>query len=319
MKIALLIAGILLAVGLILGVIGLAFHGFNFKEISMMKSIENSYVVSESFSHIAIESSIGNVEILPATDGVCRVDCKEKEQLYFTVNVANDTLCITLIKNAKWYHFIGVNGAHTSATVYLPEGVYASLDIKNTTGNVTISTKSTFDNVTMKSSTGSTTIENVTVNNALSLESSTGSRHLINVNVGGNLTMQTTTGSLSLKDVNVGGTVKIKKSTGGTNMNSVTCESLHLTYASGGATLANVVASGHMEIEGSTGSLRFECADAASIKIKTSTGSIKGTLRTEKIFLASSSSGSINVPHSTSGGVCEIQTSTGSIHLELAK
>ena len=55
MKIALIIASALLIVGMIIGTIGLASNSFNFKEMDTMKYTQNTYSVSESFSHVAVD------------------------------------------------------------------------------------------------------------------------------------------------------------------------------------------------------------------------------------------------------------------------
>ena len=53
------------------------------------------------------------------------------------------------------------------------------------------------------------------------------------------------------------------------------------------------------------------------IMVKTSTGNVKGTLLSDKIFVTDTSTGRVSVPKTTSGGKCEITTSTGDIEIEL--
>jgi hypothetical protein len=59
-------------------------------------------------------------------------------------------------------------------------------------------------------------------------------------------------------------------------------------------------------------------ADGANLYLKSDTGSISGTIRTEKVFYAKSSTGSVKVPDTAAGGRCEVQTSTGSIRLSIS-
>ena len=42
-----------------------------------------------------------------------------------------------------------------------------------------------------------------------------------------------------------------------------------------------------------------------------------GTLRSEKVFLVESDTGSIEVPKTTTGGRCEIRTDTGDIRIDI--
>ena len=54
--------------------------------------------------------------------------------------------------------------------------------------------------------------------------------------------------------------------------------------------------------------------DGGDISIKTTTGSVKGSILSEKQFLVKSTSGKIDVP-STSGPICKIETTTGAIKI----
>ncbi len=314
MKNALIIASILLAVGLVVGVVGFALNGFHFKNINTTNTVENTHVIKDAFSHVAVDSSVGNIEFLPATDGACRVDCTETEKLYFTVTVENDTLFIKLVRDMKWYDYIGINVDNASATVYLPEAAYASLSVKNSTGSTTVASGFTFSSAEFENTTGALHFSG-NVTGALTAKVSTGSLTLENAVVGGAVTLESSTGSIKLDNVTVGGMLELEVNTGSVKMSSVTCATLEMEYDTGSVTLTDVLASERMDIDGGTGSLRFERADAPNIKVETSTGSVKGTLRSEKIFYAKSSTGSVNVPRGTKGGICEIETSTGSIDI----
>ena len=296
MKIALIIACALVVLGLVIGIIGLALIGFNFKEMSTVKTVENTYTIAQPFSHVRISSSIGSLEIRPATDGVCRLECVETAKLYYTHTLENDTLCIMLTNDMKWPDYIGINTASARAVLYLPDAAYASLCVESSTGSTKVENGLTFGSVMLRGSTGTLSFS-ASVTETLDITSSTG--------------------SIKISSVSVGGTLNVETDTGSVKMNTVTCATLEMKYETGSVTLTDVLASEKMEIDGSTGSLRFERADAPIIKVDTSTGSVRGTLRSEKIFYAKSSTGSIDVPRGTQGGICEIETSTGSIHITI--
>ena len=67
-----------------------------------------------------------------------------------------------------------------------------------------------------------------------------------------------------------------------------------------------------------SGNITLEKSDAGELTLKASSGNITGSVLTEKIFLAESSSGRINVPKSVSGGRCEITTGSGNIDLRIS-
>ena len=72
-------------------------------------------------------------------------------------------------------------------------------------------------------------------------------------------------------------------------------------------------------MERDTGDITFDKCDASDIYIKTSTGDVKGTLLTEKVFYTQTSTGNIDVPKTVNGGRCEITTSTGNIKINIQK
>ena len=122
--------------------------------------------------------------------------------------------------------------------------------------------------------------------------------------------------------VNVDGVMvkrlKIDADTGQIVLANMTPETVELDANTGSIRVTDVVCSGDMRIEADTGSIRLEDVDAANLYLESDTGSISGTIRTDKIFVAKSSTGSVNVPEGTSGGRCEAHTDTGSIRLSIS-
>ena len=70
-------------------------------------------------------------------------------------------------------------------------------------------------------------------------------------------------------------------------------------------------------VDRSTGDVRFDHCDAASIFVETDTGDVSGTLLTAKRFVTETSTGNVRVPQSDSGGKCEIHTTTGDITIAI--
>ena len=63
--------------------------------------------------------------------------------------------------------------------------------------------------------------------------------------------------------------------------------------------------------------MSFTACDAGELHVKTDTGDVTGSLLSDKIFFAESDVGSVDVPKTTTGGVCEIQTNTGNIAITI--
>lgn len=75
---------------------------------------------------------------------------------------------------------------------------------------------------------------------------------------------------------------------------------------------------GALSAHTTTGDIRLERVDAAPLAIAATTGDVTDTLCSEKRFAVHTGTGDVSVPATASGGVCEIETSTGDVHIELA-
>ena len=126
-----------------------------------------------------------------------------------------------------------------------------------------------------------------------------------------------TTGKVDARSVTCAGELSLTVSTGKARFTDVTCGKLLSSGDTGNISLVSVVAAESLAIERSTGDVTLESCDGAEILIKTDTGDVTGSLKTEKIFFASSDTGRINVPKTTSGGRCEVTTDTGHIDLRV--
>ncbi len=63
--------------------------------------------------------------------------------------------------------------------------------------------------------------------------------------------------------------------------------------------------------------MEFNHCDAETIYVNTDTGSVTGTLLTDKVFIIETDTGSVDVPKSITGGRCEITTDTGNIRITI--
>ena len=111
--------------------------------------------------------------------------------------------------------------------------------------------------------------------------------------------------------------VDVRVSTGDADVSDVTCQRFKSEGATGDIFLKNTVASADLSVNRSTGDVKFERCDAAEIFVKTNTGSVTGTFLTDKIFIAKSDTGKVQVPSSVSGGKCEISTNTGEVKISI--
>lgn len=149
---------------------------------------------------------------------------------------------------------------------------------------------------------------------SLNTTSSTGAVSLCEEFKFENINVDVSTGAILVEKVSAEA-ISLTVSTGNTTVTEVNCKTLTSSGSTGSLYLKNVVASQSFSLKRSTGDIKLENCDAAEITIKTSTGDVKGSLLSDKVFIASASTGKVEVPKTTSGGKCEITTSTGDIKI----
>ncbi len=148
----------------------------------------------------------------------------------------------------------------------------------------------------------------------LSVKSSTGSITLEGI-AADSLDLAVSTGKITVADVNCNGDIKINVTTGKANVSDVRCKNIMSSGSTGDIFLTNVIATQKLSVKRDTGDVIFDGCDAEEIYVETDTGSVKGTLLSDKTYITSTSTGRTDVPKSTSGGICEITTSTGNISI----
>ena len=295
-KIWLIIAGICVILGpaLIIGATAAAGGGnlFNAQKYETV-----THEIGSTFDQIAVDTDITDVTIATADEKQCRVECSEPEKMKHTAEVENGTLVIRSSDSRQWYEHLFSFASHSpKVVIYLPQSAYASLQIDTHTGDVTIPSGFTFDTLTVNNNTGDVECS-ASVTKTLTVKEDTGDISLSFPNAG-ELDITASTGDIDVTSAKVKGTVSVKSSTGD-------------------ITLTDTVAEKKFQIESSTGDVGFKGCDAADIKVKTSTGDVTGTLLSDKIFVTDTSTGDVKVPQTSSGGRCEISTSTGDILIQI--
>ncbi len=310
-KIWLIIATCLVLVGcIVLGGV-MAMLKWDFKKLSTTKFMTNEHKISENFSNISMDTDTAKITFALSNDGLCKVECFEDIKAKHSVTVEDDTLIIKLVGEKAWYDHIGINFHSPQITVYLPETEYGALNITEDTGDIEIPQNFKFQSVDLTLSTGDVRFL-ASASGLVKIKTSTG--HICLENISAEmLDLHTTTGNISVSNANCAGDVSATVSTGKTSLADITCKNLTSIGNTGDITLKNVIASEQFSIKRSTGDVKLDGCDAAEIRIETDTGDVKGTLLTDKVFMAQTDTGRIDVPKTVTGGKCEVTTDTGDI------
>ncbi len=313
----LITAALLILIGCIIFGGVMAMFGFDFKKLSTCEFETNKYEITDNFSDISVDTNTAEVEFLVSDDEKIKVECHEEKSNKHSVLVEENKLIIKLVNRKKWYDYIGVNFETPKITVYLPKGEYGALYVNGSTGDIKIAKDFQFKCADISLSTGKTQFSASSLG-IVKISASTGDVTVKNTAVGG-LDVTVTTGSIKLSGVTSKGGVRAKVSTGKTKLTDIDCKNLVSSGSTGDIILDNVVANDKFSVSRSTGDIEIKGADANEIYLETDTGDIEGFLFSDKIFIAKTDTGDIDVPKTTTGGKCEINTDTGDIKIKIKK
>ena len=329
LKILIGIAVALILAGAVLALVTLASVGFDTGKLGAGKFETKTYTPEGDLSSLEISLRISDVTVQVTTDGVLRVECYETEKQPHTVTLADGKLTVTATDQRKWYEKITIFSKSPKVTVYVPAGEYESLTLETDTGDVRFlgelfgdaleepPIRLLFGKFDIKTDTGDVEMIAGTYRASVKIKTGTGDVSISPLTAG-NVGIRTNTGKVTVSDATCAD-LSVETDTGKVKLTDVNCAALTVETDTGSVTLTNVVGTGDAKIETDTGDVRFDRCDAANYRVRTSTGDVEGTIRTEKVFFASSRTGKTDVPHTRSGGDFDASSSTGDIEITIAE
>lgn len=276
-KVAIIAAIVMLIVGSLISIGALVSLNFDFLKLNSGDFVTNTYTIDDDFSNIFVNGDVCDIRFVPAENNVCKVICNENDNIFYSVNVEENTLKITKYDESKWYEHIGIYfGSSADLTVYLPQKDYESLKIENASGNVNIDESFSF---------GSADITSVS-------------------------------GDIDFS-ANVTGQMNIFSVSGNINISGINCENVKVNTTSGDICLSDLIANDGIACESISGEINLNSCDGENLNIKTTSGDVKCSLLSEKTFITDTVSGDINVPNSNSEEKCQISTVSGNIDISV--
>ena len=316
MRKMLIIASTLLVLGGIIFVIALGIGGWDIRNLGSIKYETKTYEFSEDIKNISIDTDTTDVVFVTTNEDKVKVVCCENVKMASSVTLSDGNLTISEKDNRKWYDYVTCfDFSSPKTTIYIPAGEYGALSVKISTGDVSVSSGLSFESITHEGSTGDVKCS-ANVSGLIFVTITTGDIELEGVNAG-EIKISSSTGDVDMENVECKGDISVATGSGEGEFSSVTCNNFIRGSTTGDSELEGVIATGKFTIKQTTGDVKFDRCDASEIYVKVSTGDVKGTLLTTKIFLADSDTGSVSVPKSTEGGICEIKTSTGDIKIKI--
>ena len=299
MKIWLIIAAILSAVGLTVLALSLVGVGFDFEKIDTVDEVTGVYYPDGEFDTVVAELDTADIRFLSSEDGEVKVVCHEREDIRHSVLVQDGKLTIREVDNRSWFEVLtSFYFGREEITVYLPKDMVCGLNVETDTGDVTLDNVLTYDLVYIATDTGDILLKNSSLDTAY-LATDTGDILMKNSSLR-TTGLTTDTGEVVISSVEFSGALGISTDTGDIEMK-------------------NMTAFWDLMIETDTGDIEFERIDARNISIETNTGDVEGTLLSDKTFDVTTDTGRKKYPKETVGGLCKIRTDTGDIVIDIVK
>ncbi len=309
-KITLLVAAALVLVGCAIAILALALGG-SFRESTR----EVVHAVEGEFVSMDIHTDMANVRLEVSEDGTCYAVCDEIDRISYTVELRDGVLLLRETDDRQWYEYIGINvGGIPRVTLYLPKGAYDRLTIKTSSGDIVSEEVGlSFTHVSLATGSGSIRMSSP-VREELTADSSSGNIALSDMTLT-SLTATSSSGDISLADLTAT-TLHASTSSASLSLSYVRADEMELDTSSGKLTLYHVFAEKSLQAVTSSGAIRLDNCDAGKLYLQSASGSITGSLSTDKLFDVHTNSGRVICPPSVAGGGdCVVRTSSGDISL----
>ena len=314
-QIWLIIATFLVIIGLIIFIAVMTVNNWNFTKLNTVKFETNTYQIAEEFNKISIETDTADILFMPSDDDTCKVVCFEAKNTKHSVATQDGTLAINMANNRKWYEYISINLNSPKITVYLPNAEYGALLIKESTGDIKIPKNFSFQSIDISATTGDVKCL-ASALELIKIKLSTGDIDIENVTAK-MFDLSVSTGHVTATSIACQNDFKVSVSTGDAKLTDISCKNIISNGSTGDIYLKNVIANQRFNIKRSTGDVKLEKCDAGELFMITDTGDIKGSLLSDKVFIAQSDTGSVKLPKTVTGGRCEITTDTGNINISI--
>lgn len=314
-KVWLIVAACLVLFGLIVLGVSITFILGDITNVSTFGYEDNYYEITEDYKNISITTDTTDVTFVLSENEKTAISCYEQKNITHSVTVKDNALVIESVDTRKWYEHIGLFFDTPKVTVYLPQSEYGTLCVRSSTGDLSLPECFNFESIDISMSTGDVSSSSSASGN-ITIKTSTGDINIENISAD-SLDISVSTGDITASSISCEGDIKINVDTGDTTLSNITCRSVVSDGDTGDIHLNSVIAAKSFSIERSTGEVSFDACDAAEIFVETDTGNVKGTLLSEKVFITNTDTGDVDVPRSTSGGICEITTDTGNIIISI--
>ena len=315
--ISIIIASVLVCAGMIVFLIGAALAGFNFDDIYDNKYETVTLNVEDKFTDIDISTEVEcDIYLFKSDDGTCRIECVQSDKIEHRATVKNGELVVTRTDTRKWYERIGFfSWRSAKLSVYLPEEVYDTLELKTVSGDITVPGDFTFRDVSAESTSGDIKFD-AKAEHGISCKTVSGDIFVSGSE--GRTNLKTTSGDVRVSNINTDSDVLVDTTSGDIEISDIKAGTFSILTTSGDISLRNALASGNVNITAVSGDIRMISCDAETFYVKTVSGDVSGDILSPKFFETHTTSGDVRVPQSDrNAGTFEVHTTSGDIRIDV--
>lgn len=309
---------------------------FNIEKFNTVDLTYTTYTVDDQFEKISADIADCDFRIEASIDESCSIACKENEHTKDEIFVENGTLMIKRRDNSRWYDHLGFFWNSNEITLYLPKTKYKELQIKSSSGDIIVPQEFSFDSAQVQCSSGcvdfnacvsekamvGTSSGDVYIRNAspklFDISSTSGDIEIISLNSKSDMTVNSTSGDINITDVECK-SLNSNSTSGEVEITGLKSENLSIRTTSGDVDIIHADIADKLHINCTSGDADISESDAGTLYIKSTSGDVSGSFLSEKVFITDTKSGDVDVPHSASGGKCEIYTTSGDISFYVLK
>ena len=296
-KVMLIMAGIFLAVGLLLSASSFIFVGCDSEKLQTEIFETKTIDITEDFQKIEISGLESDIRFIMSEDEKCKVVCKESENVFCNIFVKNGTLTVKRKDVREGLFKIGFD-KKMEISVYLPKNRYETVSLHTVSGDIRIPEGFYFDHLSAETTSGNIFVR------------STDDRTTLLKSVSGDITVAPS-GNETTSD-----SVRITTTSGDVTIRSVNTKMIDLNTVSGDVSVDSASCD-TLDIETTSGEIDFEGLEAyEKITMTTTSGDVEGDILSVKNFKIHTVSGEIRVPSSAGDApVCEVHTTSGDIEI----
>ncbi len=290
----------ILLAGLLLFMVGFSIFVINGGyDMSDLKKIEQEIEFNEN-SNLTISSEIEDITINVIDGDKIKFSYYENEKLAHSFSNEGNEIELKM-KRINWlFNFFRLMGHNKlSVNVGVPSNFKGNLTLSTQTGDVNVNGLSNLKNINIKIATGDATVANIGAVNG-EFVATTGDINVENAQFGNDLQIKLTTGDIRAYNVKANNEFIAKATTG-----DVKCE----------------IDCPVVTFNTSTGDIKFKAINSNAIKVKCSTGSIKGEVvgnEADYDIKSSTTVGKSNLKNKDveGGKSLNCSTTTGSINVQ---